>query len=372
MGGNAIIRFKKFWEGGNAMVDDIKADRVDFGKVERQQLIKQVVGNLKIANAEFEKEFGMKLWRKDSFISSGKVMSGSSKTFVDTRISDEEYKKHKPSMGDIDLQVDRNLRDMVSKFLTPGRKFGTMTYKGRVQSEFGHQIISLMHFPQWDIHIQMDWEFVDFTHLGMPTDWSSFAHSSAWEDMKIGVKGVFHKYIVGALDHGWTDKVMVLTPTGRPKKEMVTHPFAFSVDRGVRAKYREATEAEKAKHNLTGTVWVELKTNDSKYTTDLNQIIKMLIRRDPMPADKKKFNSFVGIVDIVKRLPNDKQAKVFEAYLGRLWDPSSQQLYRGDPKRDVEEKSASVNYFMKQIPSLKKYQGTIDKMIDDYYKNYRV
>lgn len=372
MGGNLVIKsFKRFLaEGGNVKVGDVQADHIDLTKVVRKVIVKDIVDSLLILNKQFEKKYNLPLWSKEEYVKSGKVMSGSSEHFVNLEIPDEEFSKLKPTVGDIDLQVDKNLEKQVDELLKKGYKFGKLTYLGRSETAVD-QISGLFAVAGHDINIQIDFEFVNFTKLGMPTDWASFSHSSSWADIQQGVKGVFHKFLLGSIDFAAKFDAVILKGKRMKPTKMSVHPFAFSVGAGLRAKFRHATDEEKATAGVKGEAFVPLETKDSKYVNDLEEIFYMLFRKKPSKADMQKMNSFVGMVELFSKFPKSEQDHVFEEYITRIWGKGAQGLYRGNPKMDLEHKSASVNYLYEQIPYLKKHQKATEDIMATYYANYK-
>lgn len=359
-------------EGGNARVGEEHAHHIELDRVQRTEIVKEIVPNLLAMNNAFLRDNKVPLWADENFIKSGKVFSGSSKHFIDLSIPDEEFAKHKPTVGDIDLQIDKNMSDMVSRWLTPGKKFGTMTYLGRVESKVGTQIITLMHFPKWDINVQMDLEMVDFSKHGLPTDWASFSHSADWDDITLGIKGVFHKYLLGAIDFAFMREMTILSGVKLNVKKQRVHPFAFSVSYGLRPKYRHATDAEKAQAGVEGEAWVEMKPADSKYVFELHEIFLALFRHEPKGNDLKKMESFNGLLDLICSEFDRAQVElIFDEFVGgRCWGKGAQQLYRGEPMKDLNAKSAATNYFIARA-GLQSKQKEVDALIDEFYKNYK-
>ena len=125
-------------------------------------------------------------------------LSGSSLHFFDTNISDEQFFKVKPKVGDIDTQINAQQREGLEQFLqsVQGKQVGGATFLGyKLGNE---QFSSMWEFQNPPVKIQIDFEFVDFDK-GEPTSWAKFSHSSSWDDLQAGVKGVFHKFLIQSL-----------------------------------------------------------------------------------------------------------------------------------------------------------------------------
>jgi len=343
-------------EGGNIRVDGVAAEPIVMSKVDRTKLVKELIANLIKLNKKFEEVNGIKIWDKESFLTSGKVFSGSSQHFINLDISDADYSKHKKETGDIDVQVSEDIESMLHDFFKTNKKFGSMTYLGQSASAIG-QISSLFNFQ--GMNIQIDFEFVEVGKDGMSTPWSSFSRSSAWNDIEAGIKGVMHKFAIACLDHAFTDTIKLQKGKRNPKITPTdVHFFAFSVKNGLRPKYRLIDPKNK--------VWEAIPAKEGKYTTEIQEIFKTLFKKVPSKNDINSFDSFVGIIDLVKKYFNSNQQKKFvKAFSEFLFGKSAQKLYRGRPEKDAEVKMAAINH-VEKILKIKKD----DDLIDKYYKNY--
>jgi len=375
MGGNIkLIKFKSFClqEGGNVHVGDVLAQQIT-SKVNRTKLVNDLIKNLLILNNQFQKEYGLKIWKNESYLKSGEVFSGSSEHFINLNISDEEYLKHKPKTGDIDIQIDKSLETNLHDFFKKHNKFGTMEYLGQSQTAIG-QISSLFKIDGYmeksekkrrlvkkKILIQLDFEFVDVDEKGKPTEWSKFSRSSNWSDIENGIKGVFHKFALANIDHVFTKKIKIKKGKRNPKIiEQEIHFFAFSVQNGLRPKYRPVPNEKD--------VWEAIPSKEGNYTQDISQIFETLFRKKPGKTDRDLFNSFVGIIELVKKYFNKKQQQKFvNAFVEFIWGKNAQKLYRGNPLQDAEVKNAAMNYIEKK---LKIKKSKYDSIINNYYKNY--
>jgi len=210
--------------------------------------------------------------------------------------------------------------------------------------------------------IQCDFEFVQVGDDGMPTPFSHWSRSSAWKDIEQGIKGVSHKRIIGAIDYIFQSTLNIQKGKKKPvvKKETV-HMYAWSVQRGIRPKYKLID----AKNDI----WEMIPPKDGTYTKDIPEIFNKLFRKKGTKKDLEKFDSFVGIIDIIQKYFNKKdQNKAVDAYVKAMIDKGSQKLYRDDPVTDWEVKKSSFDYMDKKLGTkiLKKYTD----MIDTYYNNY--
>ena len=123
MGGNCLIKFTEFLaEGGNARAGNISAQAIDTSKIDRKSFVKELIQQLIILNKTFEKEYGFKIWDKESYLNSGKVFSGSTEHFINLNIPDDEFRKLKPTVGDIDVQVSDQIEKQLHDFFKKHKK----------------------------------------------------------------------------------------------------------------------------------------------------------------------------------------------------------------------------------------------------------
>ena len=129
-----MIRFKEFLklnEGGNIKIVDISADPINITKENRGPISSDIHDSLHSLNRSFHKEHGSHLFGAGgSAINDGSTFSGSTHHLFDKNISDSEFAKHKPVVGDIDVKVPKEHMDKLHKHLTPGKRFGKYTVVG--------------------------------------------------------------------------------------------------------------------------------------------------------------------------------------------------------------------------------------------------
>ena len=126
-------------------------------------------------------------------LSTGSAFSGSSAHLVNSKISDMELHKVKPTMGDIDTQVDKDVMSALASTLQAGQIYGAYTLS--TIKKHGNEISVLLTNPKTKQHHQIDFEGVEYSN-NEPTEFESFAHSSNWEDNKNGIKGAAHKQLL--------------------------------------------------------------------------------------------------------------------------------------------------------------------------------
>ena len=408
-------------EGGNARyinreTGDVEgfADKMDLKKLPRKKLIEEIINVLSEINELFKKKTGKKLWKNFNVITSGKALNGSSSSLFNKDITDEEFVKHKPKVGDIDITFPKEYMGDLWKLLNSieKKKLGKMTtYLGHKNSNMNpkaaanqHQINAVFEINtgEYKVNAQIDFEASEYDEkTNEPTDWASFSHNSDWNDIKAGFKGVAHKFTLLNLAraHSKLEGIKIVTPTvakkintltkeeyekGKPVKASTSKKYAnptnmaFSVAKGIRTKFTPVYFKDgKEQLTIDGVpVFVEKSTSDSKYVTELEKLFEMIFQVEPKGSDMKDFRSFVGLVKLMKKYSSKKVIEDFffnQLVSKTLWCKSGcQGLERNNPKGDFEIKSAMVNYLYDNFPYLKSYKQKVDVAAKDYYDNYKM
>ena len=312
-----IIEQKTLNEGGNAHFINREtgeklgdAHKIWFVKnkdnkpvVDRTKLSESLIKMFEYLNKLYEKEHGTKLWDDFDGVRSGHAFNGSSYHFFNgkKKLTDAQFIKLKPTMGDVDVTIDGDklapLFDVLAK--NEGKVIGKdFVYMGQNKpKQQGHQINAIFQLRNPKVNVQVDFEGVEYKN-DKPTPFSKFSHSSHLDDMEAGLKGVGHKLLLQNIARAVSEmkNIVVLTPTSSPpdkitvsKKESALAPtnMAFSVDRGIRKKYvpvmydgkqvevdgklayKEVTKAKKEDH-VTEILTMFMMLFDIPKTDDLN------------------------------------------------------------------------------------------------------
>lgn len=358
--------------GGNVEFGNFSAERIDLNKFSRDKLLPLLRKSLSSISSEFQKDSGDVLWSKE-LLSQGTFLSGSAFHFFDLgNIKTEDFVKVKPSIGDIDTQVDSSFSEEINSFLEKniGKEgvFYKMTLKGF--KKIPNQIISLWSFGEKNpLNIQIDFELVDFFE-GKPSAWSNFSHSSPWEDMVLGIKGVFHKLLLRALTNKNKEKFVQVMKT--KEKIVEGNLLSFSVANGLRRKFvpvinKEGSHEKDSEGKLLK--YKEVDVKDSTYEKSLNKIFSLLFEKEPSKEDMKKFASFKGLISLIKKYLNEQQIdNVIDNFSNLLFDEKSQGLYKGDKERDKEEKMKAFSLLLKTFG---KSPEIYQEKIEQFYRNYK-
>jgi hypothetical protein len=375
---------KNLSEGGNIeLPSGERAQNIDL-KVTQRSYIVPILDNLLVSiNSSFSKQFKKPLWNP-KLLQSKEFLSGSSIHFFNVKgISDETFVAKKPKVGDIDTQVNAENAEEVRQFLDSlqGKQIGPGKLLGYKSGN--EQFSSLWELQDPPIKIQIDFEFVKFAG-DEPTDWSKFSHSSAWEDLEAGVKGVFHKYLIQALTALTREDFLLRKLVGRGKSRAEqdvpttdnTVSFAVSSKEGggLRQKYEPVLD-DNGKPVIKDGLPVYQARPTTGYEQNIAEIFSKIFgtRLNPKQIEvmNKKFWSYVGLLDAARQLLDDSEKdQVAEAFLMKLFGKGAQGLYRGEPERDRAEKMAAVDKMFEVLGVAR--PGNIDQMISDYYGSYKV
>lgn len=338
-----MYNFKQYLTmGGNVVLGDESASRIDLLKFDRSEIVPILYDALKSINRAFERDTGLSMW-SDSLIASKKFLSGSAFHFFDlTGIEDKKFSTVKKTVGDLDTKVPEALAPFIKKWLDTrqGSTYGDLTLIGYKES-IG-QFITLWKSKALDQNIQIDLEQLPFTD-GLPTTWAEFSHSSEWEDLEQGLKGVSHKYLLRALNAKDLKDVMVRMKSGK-EKTITSAETAFSAS-GMRQKLEPimGPHGQEIKNGLP--VYRELPTSETGFNTDLDDIFINYFGHAPSNTEKKQMWSFTGLIDLIKKhFDRSILIKVADGFANTLWGPGAQSLYRADPEKDLEEKTVMMDY----------------------------
>lgn len=374
------------------------ADKVDLRQIRRLALRRDVIHLMDAINYLFSKfshdDDHQSLWDKykiHELLDLGKAFNGTSEhifgmnSVTQFKIPVHDLVRYKPIIGDIDVTVPREKLEKLFHMLAMHEHLSItkrFRYLGQnKQNQHGHQINTLFeYYPQYypcsttersAINIQIDFEGVKYVD-GMPDEFSKFAHSSSWEDVKIGIKGVAHKYwltnVVRSVSE-WPE-ITVLTekspaPPDHRVKKMNGFPrkYAFSVDRGLREKLTPVPEK-------TG-FFKELKPSESNYTTDLKEIFQKIFGHRPVQEEFENFGSFVGLNKLCKNYLTETKIKKAYQYLleENLYGYGAQKLSRTSAYEDHAVKKKITDELKEQFPYLCN-EPSEEQLFRTFYENY--
>jgi len=317
---------QKLNEGGNVKIEtksgeSVLADRIDLTVVSRMELSKKLLSFFHKLNEVFEQKFNIKIWTNPSILDNGQAFNGSSEHFFNAAISDKEFKQYKTKVGDIDITVPEDRKEMLHQLLQEleGKKLtSSARFVGSKQDTVGegHQINSLVNIDN-KLNVQIDFEFSSYDEE-VPSKFAKFSHSSDWEDANnIKITKTFP-------DRGLTFK-------------------KFSVGRGLRTDaYSTVLKDDGTPLQVDGRTAYKVKPpTESTYIQDPEQIAKTIFGPKFTREELPKLNSFVGIIDLCNQYFDEKDKKrLLKDFSRRLFGQGSQGLERDNPKGDFDIKRA--------------------------------
>jgi len=368
-------------EGGNLSIGDEEAQQIDLKVHKRSYIVPVLDDLLKQINSSFQKATKQTLWNP-ALLQNKKFLSGSSLHFFNTSgISDQEFVTKKPKVGDIDTMVSRELEPVLEKFLTSmqGKTIGNSTLVGFKRGN--EQFSSLWALQDPPIKVQIDLEFVEF-NKDEPSDWARFSHSSSWDDLQQGVKGVFHKWMIGAFTT-LTSKEFILRKVHKRTGKITDAPMrdntiSFAVSSkeggGLRPKYEPVLDDKGAPLIIDG-LPVLRALPPAGYERNLGKMFQSIlghrVNEKAVQQALPKTWSFVGLLDLANAIfTTAEKETIADALIEKCFGPAAQGLYRGDPDRDSAEKMAAISLMVKKlgipVPS------NLEQLKAEYKSKYKV
>ena len=258
-----------------------------------------------------------------------------------------------PSINDIDVLVNRDCFVHFCQFICMNETFGLFEKIGQSSSKTS-QLSVMFKIPNDrpgpdHFFVQVDFIAADFEN-DLPTEWERFAHSSSIDDLKLGIKGVFHKLLLGSIDFAGKHQAYLIERSETKNafaKLTKIHDHAFSVLHGVRKKYQQET-------SIGGIPMVRaLKKPEYVYVNDVPSIIKILFGLDDFPTQDQIYtcHSFVGLTKAIKHTFNSNRIgrlHILEAFTDRIFGFRAQKL-NNDLTKDREIKFRALNYLISEL-----------------------
>jgi hypothetical protein len=393
---NELFSVKKtitLFEGGNLELPNpndpttpYQADEIDLKVHNRSFMVGLLDKLLNDINGAFYSKYKKPLWNPN-LLQSKQFLGGSSLHFFNTDgISDKEFAKHKPKVGDIDTQCNKELEPEIRDFLTTydHKQIGDTTLLGFSQGS--EQLNALFQFQDPPIKIQIDFEFGRYDEeTDMPDEWYRFSHSSEWNDIQEGIKGVFHKYIYRALTSAHSSikhQVDVKKTKTNIKPNVRDNDLSFAVASGqgggLTQKYEpyihtDPETGEKQTHKDDVPYKRLIPSAQRTYIQDLDKQFYYFFGTNPEDNDKELQKSFLGTLELINKYIPDPASKqsVFTAFLELCFEPgNAQMITKNDPERDQEIKFAAIDNFVR-VCKLGKLRNTAVEMGKAYIDEFK-
>jgi len=392
-------------EGGNAKAIDIETGDVKQfkGRPANAEQIPLRKINIPKFTAAFRKlffriddmfsmRFDRGLWpeRKafEDGINSGAWFSGSSSVMFDPRVEGKDISDVKEEAGDIDVQMPLTnipdlfafLHEIEGQEIMPGVTYvGNNDKSAKAADDQIHGVFAYDAGLENPIFVQIDFEGVDFED-DQPEEFVQFGRSSSFSDMKRGLKGVGHKYLLMNLARASSQKPGMKIAKGsatieklsqnlekqlsRSKKHQSPSTLAFSVRKGMRDKFEKfATIGEEE-------IYKELASSNSTYTTSVAAIFERFFGKQPSEQEFDKFWSYTGVLELIHDILGPQVLKdTMKLMIDKsLYGPfESQMLYRNDRKRDEKTKMRMIDIASQMFPVVNEILADLDEKKEAYY-----
>ena len=426
-------------EGGNLSSHDIygeptkgyiagvegkhEAEKIDAkNRTIMQPVVKQMLVDI---NNTFYRNYDRYIWTPELIEKEVETfISGSSKWFMMLRqpnpkfnpkepvsdtnpkeigVTNDDFRRVKKKVGDVDTQVDRRLEPQIEEFLHKinGKNIGSATLLGFKKGN--DQWLALWKIHEPPINLQVDLEFSDYRTdergFEIPTEWAQVSHGSQMVDLEKSIKGVFRQWLYRAMAKISPSDKYVARLAGRGKNRKITvfggddgieqvtdfeNPpppvhdanFTFAVASsgggGAREKYRKVRPEDNIPKKIKDVnVFVELDPKDSKYIQDLSQQFRLFFGTDPTDNEQRMMHSLVGSVELMEtHLDKEQQQIAVREFIKLCFGPAGQMIDADDPEADFKTKMPAIDYLLDKFGMQGIRKGALE-MAKQYESAYR-
>jgi len=323
------------------------------------------------------------VWPSSS-VENDTVFFGSFDSLRDPAVSKEEYVIVKPTMGDVDIAVPTSKMETLHDFLVKneGKDVSpSFTYIGQNRATFsGKKINTIFFYKRCKKFLQIDFEGTSFAG-NSPQEYVKFMRSSPWRDVKEGLKGLAHKYLLTCLARvvSYRSNIVILTdkspvhPSSKVRVRLLDelpHSLTFSKE-GLREKLKQQTRLGYPVMVEGKYAYKEVSKDESPAETNLKKIFKKLFSREPQSNDLDDFNSYLGTLDLCQRyLTRGKIEPIYEHMANtKLWGDKGQALSRDSAGDDKDIKEMIIYTMESKFPYL---VGNLplEEIMERYYSKY--
>jgi hypothetical protein len=403
---------KAVFEGGNVMLGDIRAQKIEVVKVQRQRFVADMRLFFRKLDSLYRDKYGMTLYEPGAIdkLLAGPVFGGSTSVFFDLEKGEELFKTKKTKLGDIDVYIPRErydggklielLDELVGQTVIDLPEGRSIEYIGHTpESVKGHQINSLFRYnfttsdgsPE-QLNMQIDFVRARFTEEGLPHSSIVHSHGSSEIDMMSGIKGLAKIYLISIL----ATKMSLApgkqaTPKSTPEKITISKSkdagdflplLSYSTGYG----FRRPRKLLGKKDEFDVYISVEA-TDDTILTTE--EGFKSLFGVEPSPEELEMFHSYLGTLKLMKKYMGDVTRggkPLYESVFNSLLHKCFFVEVEGEPPDDVkislaqsterdnfeldrEVKMAIINAYIDEFPELETRRAEVDQIVEKYY-NY--
>jgi len=340
----------------------------------------------------FMSRFDRGLWpeRKafEDGMNSGSWFSGSSSVMFDPKVKGKDISDVKEEAGDIDVQMPLTnipdlfvfLHEIEGQEILPGVTYiGNNDKTAQAAADQIHGVFAYDAGLENPIFVQIDFEGVDFED-DQPEEFVQFGRSSSFSDMKQGLKGVAHKFLLMNLARASSQRPGMKVAKGsatieklsqnlekqlsKSKKYKSPSTLAFSVRKGMRDKFEKfATIGEEE-------IYKALTSANSTYTTAVAAIFERFFGKQPTEQEFDMFWSYTGALKLINDILGPQVLKdTMKLMIDKsLYGPfESQMLYNNDRERDEKTKMRMITAAVELFPHLSEVVADLDEKKEAYY-----
>ena len=305
------------FEGGNAKAKNgAEATKVDIKSLNDklyESFKKDIVKLVLSVNDKFNKTYGEPLFPSTDIVTNFKVFSGSGNTFF--KKSKKEYTAIKSYLGDIDVQINKDMKEKVKEFLTnnEGTDFAGFTLLG---TQYGMDFFNIFKAPEKynpaATNIQIDFEFVQYNENGEIDELDVYIRNSDWDDLKEGIKGFAKQRLIPSIYKAVyaVPGVVFQNKKDLPSKAYKKDEVSYKTfgPKGSRVKYNQVKDENGNPVSYEGKpAFREIPTEQSKFNRNLDDAFKEMFGKKPTADEKQKMYSFIGVLSLMKKYLNEKQ-----------------------------------------------------------------
>lgn len=357
-------------EGGNVKLNGYSAQKMNLtklSKTEYENFKSDLIKLLIEFNDAVKLRGGFYLFKNLNTLKNGGYFSGSSEQFISH--TSEEFVPYKPTMGDIDVQVNNTEKNELKKVLSglEGKSFNGFKYVGtNFGSDYNNLFLTPSKYKDVSNCIQIDFEFISMGESGEVSTFDKFNKSSMYIDLKNGLKGLFKSNFVSCLFSIKYEKPGVIfqdkkDEISKAKQTGFVSQFTYG-NKGLRQKYSPVTDKNGAaiEYNGKPAYRVIKDITDDSSERNLDKIFDKLFDAKYDKKNAELFSSYIGLLKLVKKYW-DKSA---QKKLAEKW-PTFMIAHKPDINPDAFNKA--MDAFHKEFPEYEefKYEDVSNKNVSE-------
>lgn len=331
---------------------------------------------------QIQKESKFQIWFQKS-IDSRSIFFGSFEQLC--RISDrKDFLEFKNSIGDVDVAIPHGKMKLLHEILISKEEkkiTPSFEYVGQNRQNLSEKKLNcIFYYLPSRQFLQIDFESTDFEN-GDPDPYIRFMRSSPLEDLRLGIKGLAHKYLLACIARCVSYKTNIVVLTNKsplfPKEkikikliEETPHSLVFSKE-GLRHKLEQQFRMGFPVVVDEKYAFKETTKDKSIFEKDFQEIFLTLFSRTPSTKDLEDINSYAGLLRICSRYFSRSKIEAIYEYMviSKLWGDKSQKLSRDSIEEDKTTKESLIYEMERNFPFLVGNLN-LEEIMEKYYSTY--